>query len=67
MYLLLVSNEAVQVLKLVLILLRAFSNFLCSILYFKPIIYCQFTALELMRSSSLGHSQKSLWENQELR
>ena len=46
------GNEAVQVLKLVLISFGAFRYFFCSGCNFKPIIYCQFTASEFMRSYS---------------
>ena len=42
----LVGNEALQVLELVRILFKAFWNLFCSDSSFKPIIYCQFTALE---------------------
>ena len=46
------GNEAVQVLKLVLISFGAFRYLFCSDSNFKPIIYCQFTASEFMRSDS---------------
>ena len=49
------GEEVTQVLKLVLILYRAFRNFFCSDSNFKPIIYSQFTALENKRS--YFHSQ----------
>ena len=45
-------NEAVQVLKFVLILFSVSRNFSCLDSSFKNIIYCQFTALEFMRSYS---------------
>ena len=44
----LVGNEGIQV----LILFRAFGNLFCSDSKFKPIIYCQLTTLEFMRSYS---------------
>ena len=54
-----VRNEAAQVLKLVVILSKAFGNFICSDSNLKPIIYGQFTALEYMRS----YSQRTLLKN----
>ena len=46
------GNEAVQALKLLLILFRTFGSLLCSDSNFKPGIYRQFTALEIVRSFS---------------
>ena len=57
------GNEAVQVLKLVLILfVGAFKNFFCLDSNFKRIIYRQLTALEFIRS----YSQQSLVEGSEI-
>ena len=55
-----VGNEAVQILKLVLILFRAFMNFFCSDSNLKPIIYWQFTSLEFLINYS---QQKLVWRN----
>ena len=52
------GNDAVQVLKLVLISLRAYRYFCCSDSNSKSIFYCQLTALEFMRS----YSQKKFME-----
>ena len=56
------GNKAVQVLKLVLISFLAFRYFFCSDCNFKPIIYCQFTAPEFMRS----YSQQKFVEESEI-
>ena len=48
----LLGTEAVRFLKLDLISFKAFRNAFCSDSNFKPIIYCQFTALDFMTSYS---------------
>ena len=45
----LVGDEAFQVPRLVLILVKAIRTLFCSVANFNPIICCQFTALELLR------------------
>ena len=45
----LVRDEAFQVPRLVLILFRTFGKSFSSVSNFKPIICCQFTALQFMR------------------
>ena len=56
------GNEAVQVLKFVLISIQGFQVFFCLHSNFEPIIYCQFTALEFMTS----YSQQEFVEESEI-